>query len=262
MKHSNITIINDCKDGNAVGRQFVRASALMGGHVSFVGVASDLEAAGNLIDVLDAYGEESGVVLVNVAPRGGKAKRFTNGTPFCYFRYKQVLVASSFDGLTLSLVKKLGLTDSVYLLDIPTVTAQWVKEGTCTQELATHICETQFRSYEFLPRVAAYILEHGTAPAEQVSINEVQDAPQAVWWVDNFGNCKTVLLADEVPHTKVVETAIGALPYYDHLREVSDGESALIAGSSGIGKKRFLEIVVQGGDAARTCGLQSGSTVR
>jgi len=261
MKHINITIINDCKDGNAVGRQFVRASALMGGHVSFVGVSSDLEAAGNLIDVLDAYGEAPGVVLVNVAPRNGSAKRFTNGTPFCYFRYKNILVVSSFDGLTLSLVKKLGLTDMLHVLDIPTVVAQWVREGVCTEELATHITETQFRSYEFLPRVASYILTHGDAPAEKVSINEVHDAPQAVWWVDNFGNCKTTLITDEVSHTAVVETSFGALPYYEHLREVPDGETALVAGSSGVGERRFIEIVAQGGNVAQRLSIASGAKI-
>ena len=70
----NITIINDCRDANAVGRQIARATSLLGGSVSFIGVSSDLQASGNIIDVLDALEENPGIVLVNVAPRNGKAK--------------------------------------------------------------------------------------------------------------------------------------------------------------------------------------------
>ena len=115
----HITIINDCKDANAAGRQMARAAGLIEAPVSFVGVSSDLEAAGNLIDMLDAYGDSAGILLVNVAPRNGKAKKWQNGTPFGYFWYKKILVLSSIDGLTLSLVKKLQLVDSINVLDIP-----------------------------------------------------------------------------------------------------------------------------------------------
>lgn len=261
MNHVNITIINDCRDANAVGRQFVRASALMGGHVSFVGVSNDLEAAGNLIDVLDAYGEEPGVVLVNVAPRGGKAKRFANGTPFCYFRYKQVLVVSSFDGLTLSLVKKLRLTDTVHVLDIPTIVQLFEKDGFVSAEQGAYIVGTQFRSYEFLPRVGAYLLTHADVPADHVGIEEIPDAPLAVWWVDNFGNCKTTLLESDIPHTKTVTIKNAQLTYYDRLKDVPDTSTALITGSSGIADTRFLEIVVQGGNAAESLNVHSGASV-
>src|SRR3989344_9103064 len=115
----NIIIINDCRDANAVGRQIARAASLLGGSASFLGVTSDLQAAGNLIDVLDALGENPGVVLVNVAPRNGKAKKWGNGTPFGYFWYRKTLVVASIDGYTLSLVKKLKVVNFVYVLDIP-----------------------------------------------------------------------------------------------------------------------------------------------
>ncbi len=255
------TIINDCRDANAAGRQCARAASLIGGTVSFVGVASDLEAAGNLIDVLDAYGESAGVVLVNVAPRNGTAKKWQNGTPFGYFWYKKVLVVSSIDGLTLSLVKKLGLVEHINVLDIPAVTAHFVSEGVLSEEARTHICETQFRSFDFLPRVAAYLVAHTAVVAEPMALADVADAPNAIWWVDNFGNCKTTLFRDALPAGGTVATRIGDVRYYEHLREVPDGAPALVTGSSGLGEKRFVEVVVQGGSAAQTHGLSSGDAI-
>lgn len=71
----NIIIINDCRDANAVGRQIARTGSLLNNPVSFIGVTSDIEAAGNIIDVLDAYGEHPGIILANVASRNGKAKK-------------------------------------------------------------------------------------------------------------------------------------------------------------------------------------------
>jgi len=114
----NITIINDCRDANAAGRQITRTTSLLGDSASFIGVSGDLEAAGNIIDALDALEERPGIILANVAPRNGKAKKWANGTPFSYFRYKKVLILASVDGLTLSLVKKFKLTQSVTILDI------------------------------------------------------------------------------------------------------------------------------------------------
>lgn len=46
----------------------------MNSPVSFVGVTNDIQAAGNIIDILDAIEKNSGIILVNVAPRNGKAK--------------------------------------------------------------------------------------------------------------------------------------------------------------------------------------------
>lgn len=253
------TIINDCKDDNAKGRQVARTASLLQGPVSFVGVGSDLEAAGNLIDVLDAYGEAEGVILVNVAPRSGKAKQWPNGTPFGYFRYNNVLVLASIDGLTLSLVKKLAVTESVTVLDIPTVVTAWQEQGGLESELATHIINTQFRSYDFLPCAAAYLLQQEDLPGQSLHIADVEDAPAAIWFVDNFGNCKTTLTQSDLTGKSPVETRFGALLYYDRLKDVPDHTAAIITGSSGLCDKRFLELVVQGGSAAKTFKCVSGS---
>lgn len=259
----NITIINDCRDENAKGRQVTRASSLIGGNVSFVGVTSDLSAGGNLIDVMDAYGENSGVILVNVAPRNGTAKKWPNGTPFGYFWYKNILVVASVDGLTLSLVKKLKLIDFVYIMDIPTVTNIFADKKIITSDVAEYISRSQFRSYDFLPRVASYLLENKEVTSMKCNIADFPDAPKAVWWVDNFGNCKTTLLREDVfiSENDGVMTKVGELVYYNRLKDVPDKTMALITGSSGIGENRFLEIVSQGESASSRFGLLLGDAV-
>jgi hypothetical protein len=245
-----VTIINDCRDANAAGRQATRAAALFGAPVHLVGVSSDLEAAGNVVDVLDAAGGAEGVVLVNVAPRHGAAKKWPNGTPFGWFRSGRTLVAASIDGLTLSLAKKLGIADAVNVLDIPTVIAQAVTDGLIGRRDGERVVATQFRSFEFLPRAAAWIASGADVPSERMDASEVPDAPPAVWWIDNFGNCKTTLLEGE-------EAGL-PFPRYPRLKDVPDGGAALIVGSSGFGDRRFLELVVQGGNAARELGVRSG----
>ncbi len=258
----NITIINDCRDANVVGRQTTRAGALIGGPVSFIGVTSDLEASGNLIDSLDAYGDAPGVILVNVAPRNGKAKKWKNGTPFGYFWYKKVLVVSSIDGLTLSLIKKLNLAESINVLDIPTVVDQFITENIISSDVGSHIVNTQFRSYDFLPRIAAYLVNNaGTVPSEELSITDITDAPLAVWWVDNFGNCKTTVLRKEVSEDNQITTKFGNLNYFERLKDVPDKETAIITGSSGLDKNRFLEIVAQGESAAKALNVSSGDSL-
>jgi hypothetical protein len=259
----NITIINDCRDDNAKGRQVARTASLMEGNVSFVGVSSDLEAAGNLVDIIDAYGEGSGVVLVNVAPRNAGARKWPNGTPFSYFWYKKVLVVASIEGLTLSLVKKLKLVDAINVLDIPTVVEIFVSKNLITKDVANYIINTQFRSYEFLPRVASYLLKNRDVESFRYDISEISDAPKAVWWIDNFGNCKTTVLLDEIniiANSKVA-TKAGELNYYNRLKDVPDRSPAIITGSSGVGDTRFLEIVVQGESAAKKFNLISGDIV-
>ncbi|MEI6660183.1 MAG: hypothetical protein WCK91_02050 [bacterium] len=257
----NITIINDCRDANAVGRQVARTSSLIEGNISFVGVASDIEASGNLIDILDGYGDSKALVIVNVAPRNGKSKKWKNGTPFGYFWYKDILVVTSIEGYTLSLIKKFDLTPSINVMDIPTVMERFVQEGILSRELADQTINTQFRSYEFLPRVSAYLLENHDVVSEEYKIEEVADVPSAVWWVDCFGNCKTTLLKKEISQDTQTGEKFGEIKYYDRLKDVPDATCALITGSSGLGSDRFLEIVIQGKSASSACGLVSGDAV-
>lgn len=259
----NITIINDCRDANAAGRQIIRASALLGIPATLVGVSNDLEAGGNLVDSIDALGDDKGVILVNVAPRNGKAKKWGNGAPFCYFWFRKILVISSIDGFTLSLIKKLHLIDSVNVLDISVTLNALSKHRIISSKLKRHINDSQFRSYDFLPRVAVFLLKHKNFFSSSLGMDKILDAPSAIWWIDNFGNCKTTLLLNELNFSKnsLVKTKFGRLLYCPRLKDVPDKTTAFVTGSSGFGNKRFIEIVTQGDSAAKCLGLSSSDLI-
>lgn len=259
-----VTIINDCRDGNAFGRQATRAMALFNSPVTTVGIEQDeLEASGNLVDMLDASEGEEGVILVNVAPRHGRGKKWPNGTPFGYFTVGKTLIVASVDGVTLSLVKKLGLLKEFNLFDIPTVTQSMLESGDLTEAQKNHIINTQFRSYDFLPRVAAWLKDGKDVPSEVYPLENIPEAPKAIWFIDNFGNSKTSLFPEDIDFEdgKVVKTQIGELTCYNRLKDVPNGEAGLIIGSSGYGDKRFLEVVVQGKSAAKHFNLQVGTPI-
>lgn len=257
-----VTIINDCRDQNAMARQATRMGAYVNAPVSTVGVSSfdELEAAGDLIDMLDAGEGGEGIILVNVAPRHGKGKKWPNGTPFGYFYYKKTLVVSTIDGLSLSLVKKLQLTDTIKLLDLPTVIDAMIDLGQIDPNQREHLVKTQFRSYEFSPRVAKWLHEGIVLPEEDYPIENIQDAPPAVSVVDNFGNCATTMLPSDIDFEpgKVVSTKIGDFHCYERLKDVPDGEAAFIIGSWGLEDKRFVALVIQGGSAADRFDLRPG----
>jgi len=257
----NITIINDCRDANAVGRQIARTSSLLDSPVSFIGVTSDIQAAGNIIDILDAIEESPGIILVNVAPRNGKAKKWPNGTPFGYFWYKKVLVVASIDGLTLSLVKKFKLTKIITILDIPKTLDRLIAGGALQNNQKDAITRTQFRSFDFLPRIAVYLFNGKKLSGEKLSIEDIPDAPPAIWWIDNFGNCKTTLLQEDVKGKNRFSAKFKGLSCFERLKDVPDKTSALISGSSGLGEKRFLEIIVQGGSAEKEFKISVGDVI-
>lgn len=258
-----INIINDCQDPNAVARQVARAAALLDKPVNLIGVDTDLEAAGNLVDLLDAVGEHNGLVLANVAPRHRDAKKRPNGSPFGYFHYKNILVITTVDGLILSLVKKFNLVDKVEVIEIPSTLDKMIESGIMTREQRDHIVDSQFRSFDFLPRVAAHITRGREVISQKMDISQVKDAPRAIWWVDNFGNCKTTLTLEDVgkPNGQVDFGKLGMMPFYRRLKDVPDGEVAVVIGSSGIDQRRFLEIVMQGKSAADKLNLKSGDII-
>ena len=144
-----ITVITDCQDNNATGRQLTRATALFQMPSTLVGISSDIEAAGNIIDMLDASDEQPGIIMANIAPRHKDAKRWPNGTPFGYFWYKKTLIVSTVDGLTLSLIKKLKLTETVEVFDIPTVAEHCKELLNIYPDQKEYLKNTQFRSFEF-----------------------------------------------------------------------------------------------------------------
>ncbi len=266
-----ITLINDCTDENVRGRLGTRISSLFSVTPTFIGVGDNLksdnshdpaeyEAAGNLIDVLDAAGSNSGVILVNVANRHGKGKKWPNGTPFGFFYIKNILVISTVDGLVLSLVKKLRLVDDIYLLDIPTVVNKCVKKGIISPILANQITHTQFRSFEFQPLAAKWLINKISLPAKSYSIEQIEDMPRAIWYRDNFGNCKTTLLPKDISFKagKSIKTKFGLITCFTSLKDVPNNKAALIVGSSGYKDKRFIEFVVQGESAVKKYNLYPG----
>ncbi len=260
-----ITIINDCRDGNTMGRQATRASVLFGGApITTVGIGwNELEGAGNLIDMLDGSDGQTGIIFANVAPRHGRGKKWPNGTPFGYFYYHKTLVVATIAEQMLSLAKKFNVASSLRLTDVTTVVDEMIKRGKLDHNLRERIVKSQFRSYDYMPRLAKWVMDGEEIPSENYSFAKVEDVPPSIWWVDNFGNCKTTILPEEINHSpgKVMKTKVGNIACYEHLKDVPNDESGLTIGSSGLGEKRFLEIVVQGKSASERFNLKSGDLV-
>lgn len=260
-----LTIITDCKDDNARVRQQTRYSTLFPGIApNFTGATSDIEAAGNLIDVLDAAGDNEGIIAVNVAPRHKVHNKWPNGTPFGYFWYNKILVVCTVDGEVLSLVKKFGIADHVNVTDIRTV----MKFAGYADDVVEHAATSQFRSFDYLPRLARIAWDKKDVPAERLDFSEIPDAGKDVWCIDTFGNCKTTLLAEDVnfEHGAEREILLNGLAIkatcYDQLRAVPDYQTGLTKGSSGFGNRRFLELVVQGTSAARHYNITQKDTFK
>ena len=258
-----VSIINDCRDTNEQGRQTTRASVLFpGANISFVGVNnfSEIEAAGNLVDMLDAATGSDGIVMVNAAPRHGSGKKYKNGTPFGYFHYNRKLVVSTISGHTLSLAKKFGMIEKLYITDVPTVLEAFVEQKKFDQDAQSRTVLSQFRSFEYMPFLARWLYDTENIPSTELALSEVPDAPKTVWWVDNFGNSKTTLLPEELAFEpgKKIKTKVGTFTCYNRLKDVPNGEAGMTIGSSGFRNKRFVEITVQGKSAAEKFGLYSG----
>lgn len=260
-----VVIITDCKDDNAKMRQMSRVAALMPGaaSIAFCGVNNALEAGGNIVDALDAFDGLPGVILANVAPRSGKdSKIWENGPPFGHLKIKKSLVFGTIGDHTFSLLQKIvGRNLKIDVFRIAGV----VDFLNINKQAAKRVIDTQFRSFEFMPRAAAKLMQGIRIPTH--SFRGVPAAPNAVWWVDNFGNLKTTLLPKEagfrLGRKLIVKTNTRPreITCSRGLSEAPDGELGIVIGSSGYGDSRFLEIVLQGGSASRELGLMSGDEV-
>lgn len=244
-----LTIISDCRDDNARARQEIRYKSLIGDVAPiFIGVESDLEAAGNLIDAIDAHKGNAGVIIVNVAPRGNKEK-YPNGIPFCYHRFGELIIIGTPN--CFSLAKKLGLFQTTNETDVLTACSKFLPE-----EEALRISQSQFRSYEYLPYLAKWLLDEQDVPAQEFKIEDF-GTENFVWEVDCFGNCKTTMLSESDKSDKYKD-----LKFYERLADVpKDGTPALTRGSSGYGDNRFIEIVIQREPVNKKLGLEIGSRV-
>lgn len=262
-----ITVISDCRDSNAQMRACVRAAALIPGahHVQFCGVSSEIEAAGNVVDALDALAGHSGILLVNVAPRNGDAKRHGNGVPFGACVVDGSWILGTLSGAVLSLVQKvLGrLIPELRRFKMEMVVHQL---GLGAQE-ARRIADAQFRSFEILPRLAAVTVRDGRMPEWEPHRANIPVPPHCVWMVDCFGNLKLTILPWETRFRpgRILQYRIGSqtcmFRCYPSLASIPDGVIGVTVGSSGLGRVRFLEIQMQGGSAAVALGLKSGDMV-
>jgi hypothetical protein len=138
-----------------------------------------------------------------------------------------------------------------------------IAKGLLDKDLRDRIVKSQFRSYEYMPRLAKWLFDKIEVPSADYSLTEVPDVPHMVWWVDNFSDVKTTMLPEDIGHEvgKVIKTRVGEIPCYDIMRDVPIGQAAITIGSSGIGDKRFLEIIVLGERAGDRFNLKPGDVI-
>jgi hypothetical protein len=264
-----IIVISDCRDDNAKNRVLVRLASLFPGAAThFIGVNDDLDAGGNLIDVLDALDGQPGIIIVNAAPRGGDhSTRWRNGSPFGTVTIDGTIVVATLAGYTLSFAKKLGLPVSlndVREFDLQQVLEAQLQSGRFERDEIDRVTRTQFRSFEFAPRLAKW-LKSGRDLPSVCPQRPVADLPlvQRVWWVDNFGNLKTTALPRDLEWREGEKVLIkkDQVVCYPRLSDVPDQSAGLVIGSSGYGDQRFVELVVKGDSAARRFGLNVGDEI-
>lgn len=261
-----VTIISDCNDANESARQLTRANVLFNCPANSLrlGNYSDIQSSGNLIDILDASEGREGVIILNVAPRFGTAKRWSNGVPFGFFHYKETIVVLTVNDFVLALLKKLEITDEVNVTQIPEVIDTLINHKLIEEDNRDYIINTQFRSYEYAPKLAKLVLDGADFPSEVIKISDNPELEKGkVWFIDSFGNCKTTLLREELEISTdgFVKTRWGDIKFYERLKDVDNDNLGIYIGSSGIGEKRFAEITIQGGSASSGIGINIGDNV-
>lgn len=246
-----ITIISDCKDPNARARQEIFYRALLGNvHITFIGVEHELEASGCLIDAIDAYKGTKGIIIVNVAPRGNKEK-YPNGVPFCFADFQNLKIIGTPN--CFSLAKKFELISHAFETDVETVCQKFL-----TKDESTRIAKSQFRSYEYLPHLAHWLSKGEEIPSNKIEIPDFGNQ-NYIWYVDCFGNCKTTRIHDNL---KASQRPFLRFKFKDTLADVpNDGMFYYIKGSSGYADKRFFEIVIQKGSAAKIMNKKVGDKI-
>ncbi len=260
MKPPLIFAFTDCKDPNALTRLTARLLSLFpDSSVHAVGINTDIEAAGCILDTLDAIRitDRPSIIIGNLAPRADK--HYKNGAPF-YLGYigSTIIVATK---TCFSLVAKYHLIEKIQETDVETVCRKFLPEAE-----ALRIANSQFRSFEYVPRLARYAYDKKDIPTIESDIPLLPH--NQIWWVDNFGNCKTTITEDELKN-RVVDGKVRLtlndqkieIQFYQKLSDVPVGETAIIIGSSGYENKRFAEITIQGKSASKELGIIPGSKI-
>lgn len=260
MSTPPIFAFTDCKDPNALTRLEARLTTLFeNSQIYGVGINSDIEASGCILDTLDALriGNKPAIIIGNLAPRSDK--HYKNGAPFYIGKVGKVIIVATQTCFTL--LSKYKLIDTIYETDVETVCKKFLPK-----KEADRIANSQFRSFEYVPRLAKWVYEKKKIPATEhkiVTTNEDQ-----IWWVDNFGNCKTTITEKEL-HKNIVNNKATlkihnkkvTLPFYQKLADVPKKGLGMIIGSSGYGDTRFAEIVKQGGNASLVFKIISGTKI-
>ncbi len=73
-----------------------------------------------------------------------------------------------------------------------------VDKSLISETKAVAVENTQFRSFEFLPRVIKRVFAKKDVPSKSMSLAEIKDLDSVAWLVDSFGNVKTTILPQEV----------------------------------------------------------------
>lgn len=255
-----INIVSDC-GGQAMSRMMTRYHAL---HPDAKCIpyesASLLEAAGNIVDAIDALAWRAGAIVCNSAPR--RAARATNGSAIVYVRLGQTIIVSTVG--VLGLLKKL----------VPELTAQAVNVDTFIKNLNVDRHTFNFRGLEVIPFILRSLRDGDDMNTVSTPHTTFPKVEPCVWLVDiiegRLTNLKLSILQTEVPWfssgNKVLiqfgDQSVRQLTCYDRLTDIPDDEPGIYEGSSGFNTRRFLEVAIMGGSAAITYNVpQSGTQV-
>lgn len=255
-----IFAFTDCKDANALTRLSARLAALFpGSFIETVGIDKDIEAAGCILDTLDALraSDSPAIIIGNLAPR--TEKKHKNGAPFSYATVGAVTIVGT--ETCFAFLSRFGLLDSIIETDVQTACEEYMDHNE-----AHRIANSQFRSFEYIPLLALWAYQKKNVPGAPVALPK--ENPPRVWFVDNFGNIKTTLIKSDIQE-KIQDAALMlaingtsyTLPFFERLADVSKGTHACIIGSSGYAATRFVEVVCQGDSAARTLGISVGDII-
>lgn len=276
MEANFVGVITDCNDEAMVAMTARLASWLDCTAIPPIGVEGehqDLQASHHLVRMLDATCGRPGVFLVNAAPRDAAEQAgYENGAPFGYFFYGKTLVVSTMHGRTLSLVKKLGIATTIRVVSIADVLKVAVEHGELNAETALRVENTQFRGFEFGPRLVEWLTrdcDTGESIDWEVPSIEQDLSPTlvgfAACYIDNFGNVKTNILPEQfdLKAGDTIQTAVRAKPiqYRHYFHDVKIGETAFVTGSHGINEQRLLELVIRKGRAADKYNVKVGDPI-
>lgn len=251
MPH-RIAIVSDC-GGQAMERMALRVYLLFAHAVVTRFVCDSLAgAAGNIGDAIDAG---ANVILCNSAPRA--AARQQNGDAIVFGQLNGVWIVSTLAAL--ALLRKFAPDFKVREIDISSFMKRYGN---------TSRTRFNFRGLEVVPLIAYKLCEGENLSRFSKPVKILPRLADCVWLVDEieqrFTNLKLSILRSEAPwykpgkkvSVKLAGRRAVQIRCYERLTDIPPGKLGIYEGSSGLGDKRFLEIAVMGGQAARKLRVQ------